>query len=225
MSLCMPITVDLWNPYPLPKMHVQQNNIGRVALVTLTAGGTVVDPSAYTVTAWATKPDKTVSYAMCEVSNGKVALGFTSQMLAIPGELQVEIRIVADGVDISTPIFIVCVGKSNINNNAIESQDEFTVFQQVLNEVNQLSKEIANLSGGQPTVVFLVSEMTDTNTIYLYAGTEDGYTSGNWYYHDGSAWVNGGRYGGEGSSVSIVEDEDGTLVFGTMYDFGDEVSY
>lgn len=147
-QLYQPITVDLWNPYPLPKMHVQQNNIGRVALVTLTAGGTVVDPSSYSVTAWATKPDMTVSYAMCEVTNGKVALGFTSQMLAVPGELKVEIRLIADGVDISTPIFIVCVGKSNISNSAIESQNEFTVFQQVLNEVNQLSKEIANLGGG-----------------------------------------------------------------------------
>ena len=70
-------------------------------------------------------------------------------------------------------------------------------------EVKQLYREIANLGGGQPTVVSLASEMTDTTKIYLYAGTEDGYTSDDWYYYDGSAWVSGGRYGGESTGTGL----------------------
>ena len=36
--------------------------------------------------------------------------------------------------------------------------------------------------------------MTDTSLIYVYTGSESGYTNGNWYYHNGSSWVSGGVY-------------------------------
>ena len=44
MKLYYPITVDLYNLYPLKKMDAQQYNIGRGALVTLTAAGQVIAP-------------------------------------------------------------------------------------------------------------------------------------------------------------------------------------
>ena len=47
---------------------------------------------------------------------------------------------------------------------------------------------------GQPGVAETVSDMTDTNKIYVYVGSEAGYTSGDWYYYDGSDWVSGGTY-------------------------------
>lgn len=54
---------------------------------------------------------------------------------------------------------------------------------------------------GAPVIVNSVSAMTDTSKIYLYTGSEAGYTAGDWYYWDGAAWVSGGVYGG--SSVVI----------------------
>jgi len=54
-------------------------------------------------------------------------------------------------------------------------------------------------SGGQPTPVTLASDMTDTSKVYLYTGSESGYNAGHVYYYDGSAWVDGGQYGGGGS--------------------------
>lgn len=47
---------------------------------------------------------------------------------------------------------------------------------------------------GTPFVAHTVSEMTDTAKIYVYVGSETGYTSGNWYYNNGSSWVSGGIY-------------------------------
>lgn len=47
---------------------------------------------------------------------------------------------------------------------------------------------------GSPLVAASVAEMTDTNKIYVYVGSESGYTSGNWYYYNGSDWVSGGIY-------------------------------
>lgn len=51
---------------------------------------------------------------------------------------------------------------------------------------------------GTPTIVDLVADMVDTTKPYLYVGSETGYTAGDWYYYDGSAWVSGGTYGTDG---------------------------
>lgn len=47
---------------------------------------------------------------------------------------------------------------------------------------------------GGPNVASTASEMTDTSKVYVYTGSETGYTAGNWYYYNGSAWVSGGVY-------------------------------
>ena len=73
--------------------------------------------------------------------------------------------------------------------------DEKAQLQKNTEDISSLSEEIANLSGGAPTPVSVVADMTDTAKIYLYTGAEDGYIAGNWYYYDGTAWVSGGKYG------------------------------
>lgn len=47
---------------------------------------------------------------------------------------------------------------------------------------------------GYPFVVNTSAEMTDITKIYVYVGNEEGYTYGNWYYYNGTAWVSGGVY-------------------------------
>jgi len=60
---------------------------------------------------------------------------------------------------------------------------------------------------GSPLVAETVSEMTDVNKVYVYTGTESGYTSGNWYYYDDDEWVSGGVY----NSVAISVDDTLTV--------------
>ncbi|QIW58340.1 BppU family phage baseplate upper protein [Lactococcus raffinolactis] len=57
-----------------------------------------------------------------------------------------------------------------------------------------LDNKVSALSSGAPKAVSLVSSMTDKTKNYVYTGTESGYTSGNWYYWSGTAWVSGGVY-------------------------------
>lgn len=66
---------------------------------------------------------------------------------------------------------------------------------------------INNLRGavGSPLVAATAASMTDTNKVYVYTGSETGYTNGNWYYHDGTNWVSGGVYN------SVAVDLDSTL--------------
>lgn len=53
-----------------------------------------------------------------------------------------------------------------------------------------------------PLVASTAAEMTDTTKVYVYTGSESGYTSGNWYYYDGSAWQSGGVY----NAVAVETD-------------------
>ena len=59
--------------------------------------------------------------------------------------------------------------------------------------------------GGHPFQAATIADMTDTTKIYVYVGNESGYTNGNWYYYDGTAWVSGGVYN------AIAFDTDKTL--------------
>ena len=154
MKLYYPIEVDLFRPYPLPIMEAQQNNIGRGAQVTLKANGAIIQPTNEGLTFWAKKPDGTVSYLAATLSGTNVQLDFTSQMLAVPGMVQVEIRMTAgdgaDKTDISTPIFNVRVNPSNIDDTAPESTNEFTALVTALAEVEELKKN--GLKGDAATI-------------------------------------------------------------------------
>lgn len=60
---------------------------------------------------------------------------------------------------------------------------------------------------GAPLVASTVADMTDHTHVYVYTGSETGYTSGNWYYWDGSAWVSGGIY----NSTAFTTDKTLTI--------------
>ena len=74
---------------------------------------------------------------------------------------------------------------------------------------------------GSPLVANTAAAMTDQNKIYVYTGDESGFTAGNWYYYDGSAWVSGGVY-----NSAAVETDTTLSVSGVPADAkvtGDEI--
>lgn len=70
-------------------------------------------------------------------------------------------------------------------------------------EGGALDREIEALKSavGSPLVANTVADMTDTNKVYVYTGSEVGYTAGHWYYFDGEEWADGGVY--DSNPVSI----------------------
>lgn len=130
MKLYCPITIDLYRVYPLQVMEAQQGNVGRGAMVTLTAGSAVIDPKDENVEVYAKTPDGTVSWLECSVEDGKIKIDFTNQMLMSPGILQVELRMKDDEDDITTPIFKVKVNKSNVQ-SAGRSENELPLLDQI----------------------------------------------------------------------------------------------
>ena len=151
MKLYYPITVDLYKPYPLPLVEAQQNNIGRGVLVTLTAQGAVITPTGESIQLYAKKPDGTISYLACTLTGSQIECDFTNQMLALPGMVQVELQMIGGEsgaeTEITTPIFCVKVNPSNVDDSAVESQDEFPALVTALAEVAELK---ANGLKGDP---------------------------------------------------------------------------
>lgn len=74
---------------------------------------------------------------------------------------------------------------------------------------SSLQTQIYSLMGavGSPLVAPVVSAMSDTTKIYVYTGSESGYTYGNWYYYNGSQWVSGGVY----NSTAVNTDKTLTV--------------
>lgn len=78
--------------------------------------------------------------------------------------------------------------------------------------VEEISEKIhsGSIGGGAGfKVVTQASQMVDTDMIYVYNGSESGYSAGYWYYHNGSAWTRGaqfylGRDGIDGTSPTAT---------------------
>lgn len=69
--------------------------------------------------------------------------------------------------------------------------------------IAELQTRISQIANGSPTPVATVAEMTDESAVYLYTGSETGYTAGNWYYYDGTSWTSGGTYGGAVTDTTL----------------------
>lgn len=70
----------------------------------------------------------------------------------------------------------------------------------VAQRVAILESMIQRVASGAPIVVASTSAMTDTDQIYVLK------TDGQWYYHNGSAWVAGGEYGAVSTDRTLSED-------------------
>lgn len=82
---------------------------------------------------------------------------------------------------------------------------------------------------GSPLKADTVSEMTDDTKIYIYTGSETGYTAGHWYYYNGSSWTDGGVYNSAGINTDktlSVEDKaaDGKAVGDELSDLKSDLS-
>ena len=161
---------------------------------------TLFDATGYTVRLGGTKPDKTGFLYDMTVNGSQVSLVITEQMTAVAGPTVCEIT-VYDSNDgrVSTVNFILQVERSALAGTEI-SETEIPLLQEAIDA----SQTVISLSEtfGSPLVAQTAAEMTLTNRVYVYTGSESGYTAGNWYYYNGSAWVSGGVY----QSAAVVVD-------------------
>lgn len=95
-----------------------------------------------------------------------------------------------------------------INEEIFKTKADQVDLENVTAQLQQTATKDELSQVASPLVASLVAEMTDIARVYVYTGSEGGYTAGNWYYHNGTAWVSGGIYQSSGiADGSILEDK------------------
>lgn len=146
-------------------------------------------------------------------SNGRVVINETQQMTAAVGKAVFELLI--DDSTHGTANFVVLV-EAKPGDNADLSETDISMIEQAI-------EAAANIKPyGSPLVASTVAGMTDHDKVYVYTGSETGYTSGHWYYYDGDSWEDGGVY----NSVAVQTDTTLALsgVAADAKKTGDEIS-
>ena len=146
-------------------------------------------------------------------SQGRVVVAETQQMTAAVGKAVFEL-VIDDGTH-GTANFVVLV-EPKPGDNADLSESDISMIEQAIEAASTIKPY------GSPLVASTVAGMTDHEKVYVYVGSETGYTSGNWYYWNGSAWASGGVYN------SVAVQTDTTLAISGMAadakKTGDEIS-
>ena len=85
---------------------------------------------------------------------------------------------------------------TTLSDYALKKHRSSGMDETIYDQGESLKQEITELKTavGSPLVANTASEMTDQTKIYVYTGTETGYTAGHWYYYNGTEWADGGVY-------------------------------
>ena len=73
-----------------------------------------------------------------------------------------------------------------------------------------------------PLTASTVAGMTDHTKVYVYTGSETGYTSGHWYFWNGSAWADGGVYNAQAINTDTTLSISGAAADAKVA--GDEIT-
>lgn len=148
------------------------------------------------------KPDGTVGYydtleddsSAYSYDGSFVTFGLAAQALTVPGTVLMQLDFYTSGGEkLSTFTFRLEVSEGVFADDVVTSSDYFNVLTANIAEAAQIFEQI-KAAYGAPRVAATAAAMTDHDLIYVYTGSESGYTNGNWYYWNGTAWADGGIY-------------------------------
>ncbi len=161
MKYTKTINLDVNKPF-YEVLHAKQNDNARYLLFNLLNNGVPFVLTDKTVRAYAIKPDGTKIYndlTIINAINGQAELQLTSQMLAVPGMISVEL-VIFEGTDIlSTVKFVIEVTGNLRNDDAIESTNEFSALLNAMASIDNLEVNYA------PRLTIVESSLSDKANI------------------------------------------------------------
>lgn len=189
------------------KIEVVQGDTGRVLVCNVIG----VDMTNVSARFYAIKKSGKEIYNNCLVAGNEVTIDLTEQTLAETGIVKCQLDLRKGSQKVQSFIFNITVTESLMAQSEYLSSNEYRVIDNLAGEVEDNKKKIAELDDkkankddyGSPLTASTVSAMTDKKKVYVYTGSESGYTAGNWYSWNGTAWVPGGVY----NSVAIKTDK------------------
>lgn len=189
------------------KIEVVQGDTGRVLVCNVIG----VDMTNVSARFYAIKKSGKEIYNNCLVAGNKVTIDLTEQTLAETGIVKCQLDLRKGSQKVQSFIFNITVTESLMAQSEYLSSNEYRVIDNLAGEVEDNKNKIAELDDkkankddyGSPLTASTVSAMTDKKKVYVYTGSESGYTAGNWYSWNGTAWVPGGVY----NSAAIQTDK------------------
>lgn len=158
-------------------------------------------PASINVSVQGIKANHSYFSHSCSYSGNVVTMALADDMTDIIGKSICVLKFTNSSQQkLATAKFILNVDSDSSSEGVIIDTEAEEIFNQMLNEIRaqaaSVSADIAELQSmvGSPLVASTASAMTDHNKIYVYTGSQSGYTNGNWYYWNGSAWTSGGVY-------------------------------
>lgn len=106
--------------------------------------------------------------------------------------------------DVSNPTLSTEAMKTTIEARIQELLDDGSLANMTIADGSITAEKLADDIVFGVTEVTEASAMTDTNAIYLYKGSEEGYSYGSLYYNNGSKWMDVG--GGQITSSKIADE-------------------
>lgn len=185
-------------------VRLNQNENGRNLYFEL-QGNEIDIPSNATVTISGTKPDGTVYSGIGSVTDNVVLIPEMLQMTAVAGTWDAKIQITSGGNTIATGRVRFVVDADTVAPGSVPSDSE---LEGLVAQAQQYAETARTEAYGSPLTAGTAAGMTDHTRVYVYTGSESGYTAGHWYFWNGSAWTDGGIY----NSVAVNTDTTLTLM-------------
>lgn len=134
------VTVNLDRQLPLAIVTAKQGDTGHTVQIFPETQFETYDMNTADAKIYIKKPDGTKIYnTAVNNGDGSFIVALTNQALAVKGDAQAELQLTSTENPsewISTPVFILRVLPSNIDDTAIESQDEFDALQTALSQLS-----------------------------------------------------------------------------------------
>lgn len=175
-------------------VRLSQNENGRNLYFTLSGNESAI-PSTVTVTISGTKPDGNVYSGTGSITNNVILIEETIQMTAVAGTWDAKIQIISGGNTIATGRIRFVIDADTVEPGSVPSESELNGL---VAQAQQYAEDARSAAYGSPLTASTASAMIDKTRVYVYTGSESGYTNGHWYYWNGSAWTDGGAYNSTG---------------------------
>ena len=185
---------------PRTFVTLSQDENGRLLRFKVIGGVTI--PEGATAALVGTKPDGKVYSTTGTIDGNNIIIQEDIQMTAVAGTWDAKLDIVSGTNNIMSSIIRFLIVRNTVTAGSIPSDSQ---LDGIVAECKSYAEAAKNEAYGSPLTASTAAGMTDKQRVYVYTGSETGYTSGHWYYWDGTAWTDGGVYN------SVAVDTDTTL--------------
>ena len=149
-------------------VRLSQNENGRQ--IRLTLRGQETDfPAGCLVTISGTKPDGVVYSASGELDGNVAVISEDTQMTAVAGMWKARVNVTYGGSTIATELIVFEVYADPVDPESVPSESELTGL---VAEAQYWAENARSSAYGSPLVANTAAEMTETDRVYVYTGSE-----------------------------------------------------